>query len=155
MSKVAKTVFIDQFGSRIRVLFNTLALLGHKEVIIKISSRQVGEFANCFVPWYKNGDSISTDIELVASDTSFHALRLKDAAAEQLLLAELQPYRVPPQKLQPVILMTDSTSKHTLILDSNHTLTALYKWGAQDQPIPTVEIIGRNMADVVVDLNFL
>ena len=158
-----KQEFLNTFiyaPDKIRMRFVIEAFLNDETIQVVKERLSLEELLNYYVPKYeKRGDRDIRDIKQQLKDSDVSPILLSKAVQDPVRWdLNISTKNLPPiDKIQPVPVATDLISQKSLLLDSNHTITATLSRLNPDlsTKIDIVRLIGTNLEDIIGDFGIL
>ena len=146
--------------SKIRMRFDVEAFISDETIQVVKEKLGLQDLLSYYVPKYeKQGERDMRDIKQQLKDSDTHPLLLNKAILDPVKWdLNISTKSLPPiEKIQPVPIATDLISQKSLLLDSNHTITAILSRLKPDlsTKIDIVRIIGTSLEDVIGDFGIL
>lgn len=158
-----KQEFLNTFiyaPDKIRMRFDVETFLNDETIQLVKEKLSLEDLLSYYVPKYeKRGERDIRDIKQQLKDPDVFPLLLSKAIQDPVKWdLNISTKDLPPtEKIQPIPVATDLISQKSLLLDSNHTITATLSRLNPDlsTEIDIVRLIGTNIEDIIGDIGIL
>lgn len=158
-----KLEFLNSFiyaPNRIRMQFDIEAFMNDETILVVEEKLSLEELLSYYVPKYeKQGERDIRDIKQQLKDPDVFPLLLSKAMQDPVKWdLNISTKSLPPiDRILPIPVATDLISQKSLLLDSNHTITATLSRLNPDlsTKIDVVRLIGTNLEDIIGDFGIL
>ena len=143
--------YICNQPQKIRTHFDYGLFLKDDNILISSKKIPLKEFEKFYTPWHHKKGKICGAIETVEADPEYRTIKILEIVnyPEKKLPEEL------PTTFEPIPLLTDKSTKKTLVLDSNHLLGEAVQKLPKNQLFDVFEIISGNAALLVRDFKII
>jgi hypothetical protein len=143
--------YICNQPQKIRAHFNYDLFLKDANILISSKKIKLKEFEKFYTPWHQKNGKICGTIETVETDPEYRTIKI----LEVVNYPEKKPTGKLPTVFEPIPLLTDKSTKKTLVLDSNHLLGEAIQKLPKNKLFDVFEIVSENAELLVKDFKII